>query len=209
MKLIQKFILGVFLLTSLYTVPLFAQTPLSTYEVHDVISGGTSEELWHTQADTNNPGVYITRRVMHLPSVVTTTEVSIVNRNWWLRRIQTKDAETFYEEFLASPPLLLEPGESSFGYIYVRDSKSGNLTETWPLFLSVELYRGAKKVTFTVYMSNNRIMEVSRFYVHENYFFPLIQEVKIYKPGVDPKTVPVVVNPGSYLDTYLRTKRIQ
>ncbi len=189
--------------------PTFAQLPPSTYEVHDVLSGQKTKESWYTQGNRNVPGVFITQKVVQITTLVASTETSIATPSWWTRKTQERHKNVYYEEFLADAPFSLSPGESTFGYVYVKDITTDNVTESWPLFVAVSDDQGAKKIIFTMYLPENKIMEVVRVYVGANYFFPIYHQVKMYKSGVNPATLSDVVNPSAVLDTYLVAKRLR
>ncbi len=182
-----------------------AQTASVMYEVENVLSGETFKERWTATRESGNPNILQTEKVTQVESPSTVQEKSMANPNWWIRVTRPQGEKEYYEEFLATPPFFLEPGETSFGYVNIRNASTNEITESWPLFVSVEKKNVMKMVLFTLFISNNRIMEVSRFYTGNMYTFPWVQQVKIYKPGIDPKTVPLVGVREHYFETFVVT----
>lgn len=185
----------------------YSQGVFGLYDVNDVLSDTKKAETWFVVRAKNSPNMYISKKILTLTQESISTEITDITYNRWSRKVQTSNKEIYYEEVLASLPYELEPGESSYGYINVINNTTHKIIEAWPLFLTVDEVQGSKRATFTAYLPNNRIMEVVQIFVDEGYFFPSIQETKIYKSGVIPSTIPTIANPGWFLDTYIIAKR--
>jgi hypothetical protein len=123
---------------------------------------------------------------------------------WWLRIIKAEGQNIYQEEFLSVSPNRVGVGGTSFGYMNIRDTNTDEIKESWPLFVRVRLVSGVwQEATFTFYISGNRRMEVVRLYSRESYFFPISQVVKIYKPGIDPESVPLAVKNSDYFEKFI------
>ena len=191
-----------------YTSSIAAQTRPSPYEVHNVLTDQKNVEHW-TVTSLKNTGVYITTKTLQSKPATTTLEKSTSTWSWWMREVRPYNEELYYEEFLREAPYQLAPGESTFGYMNVRDVQTGELRESWPLFLSVSLWKGVHKATFVLYISGNRIMEISRIYTPQNFFFPLVEDSKIFKPGISPRDVPTIGVLSYFFERYVVTSRAQ
>jgi hypothetical protein len=186
----------------------FAETIVSAYQVRDMISGRIYVEKFDLHFDPKYPEKLRTESVVTIDQVINTSETITATPFWWLRIIKADNENIRYHEFLSFPPDSLEPGETSFGYIYVKDSITNEIKESWPLFLSVTDIGGVwRKAVSVLYISNNRKMEITRLYSRNNYFFPVTQTIKIYKPGVDPLTIPQMGGDENY-EAYVVSRRI-
>lgn len=205
MMMLRIFLRTLCLLCLLNLVSVHAQTASLLYEVEDLLSGQKFKERWTVTQDSVDPDILQTAKVTQVQAPTTVREKSIESPYWWKRETRPERADEYYKEFLSTPPHLLNPGETTFGYVNLHEVKTDTIIESWPLFITVEMQNKLKKIIFTVYISNNRIMEVERFYTEDIYIFPLIQQVKIYKPGVDPKSVPLIGVRNHYFEAFVVT----
>lgn len=186
-------------------LPLQAREAKNPYEVHDVLTGKKFTEYWDVV--TESPGVRNTTKTSQVNTKIVTSEKSIGTPFWWLRETKTGDDKQYYEEFLSEPPYGMSPEATAHGYMNVRDMATGEISESWPMFVSVQLFQGVRKITFKLYISNNRITEVTRVYHPQNYFYPYVEEWKVYKPGIMPENVPLTGVRSYFFETYVITSR--
>ncbi len=205
---VRQFFLTFFILISCVAQLSFAQTFKQVYEIHDLMRDTKVKETWEIIRNEKYEGQYITLRTTHTDEQLSTIEHTLISNYWWKRKLKTNSETAYYEEFLAIPPTDLEIGDSTFGYVYVHDSRSEEVKESWPMFVSIESYKGALLSRTTLYISNDRVMVVTRVYTKKNYFTPFIHEIKIFKPGIDPKSVPSVGKREDYLETHIITSML-
>ncbi len=185
-----------------------AQTVVSEYRIRDELTGKVFQENIDLLYDPKYPGIITTKSVASSDPIVHTTEDIYATPYWWLRIIKAEGQNIYHEEFLSVSPNRVEVGGTSFGYMNVIDTATGKIKESWPLFVAVRAISGVWRVAiFTFFISENRRMEVTRLYSRESYFFPVSQTVKIYKPGIDPESVPLTVKNSDYFEKYLVSSR--
>lgn len=196
-----------FLLLTLFTTSLYAQGVAIPYEVTDIFRNKKFRETWITQITVNELDVLKVEKMLRSPFHISSKEESTSTHFWWQRKINTYGGGNNYEEFLARPPHSLRPGETTFGYVLVRKENENKILESWPVFVTVEQFRKLIKVIFTLNISSNRIMRISRYYSHGNYFVPWMEETRVYKEGVDPSSVSPLTFSDKNLETYILTTK--
>lgn len=200
----QRRIIRVVLLCIATTVlHVHAQSVSLLYEVQELIKGTVSEEKWTITRKNLSPAIFSTEKTTSGAKQPATTETSTATYSWWTKESHQTDEQIFQEEFLSDVPYHLSTGETGFGYIRTREVKTNKILESWPVFISVEKQTRFKKITFTSFISNNRIMTTSRIYVNDLYLFPLLSEIRVYKPGIDPLLVPTISKGSDYYETFI------
>ncbi len=209
MNVTQLFTKIFILLCFIAAVPISnAQTVVSEYQIRDELTGTVFQENIDLLYDPKYPGIITTKSIANSDPIVNTAEDIYATPYWWLRIIKAEGQDIYHEEFLSVPPNFIPAGGTSFGYMNVIDTATGKIKESWPLFVAVRAISGVWRVAiFTFFISENRRMEVTRLYSRESYFFPVSQTVKIYKPGIDPESVPLTVKNSDYFEKYLVSSR--
>jgi hypothetical protein len=200
--MITKLVAHVAFLALSVTTPIAnAQVMFAHYDVNDELSGIKRAEIW-LSTRTKKPDVYLSTKVLTSTKENIETETIDPSDYYWLRKVQLWDENTYHEEFLASPPNTVTPGETTYGFINHRDSTTHRIIGSWPLFLKVEELGVSRRAIFTTYLPNNVVKEVTRIFIEGGYFFPITEETKIYKPGVITSLVPKNIAPSRFLNVY-------
>lgn len=203
-KILVQIVLTVLSFTALSA---YSQITFGFYDVNDVLSGTKKTETWFTQQVKPSLGIYFSKKVAVATAKNIEVETVVTVNNYWLRKVQVVDEKIYHEEFLTTSPNMVTPTETTYGFINVRNSITGEIIEAWPLFLTIESVGRGRKATFTTYLPNNQMKEVIRTFIDEGYFFPSIEEIKIYKPGVIASLVPKDIEPFLFLEKYTIARR--
>jgi hypothetical protein len=197
------------ILTVLYFITLSAhsQGTFGFYDVSDMLSGAKETEMWTATQVHSPPSRFFSRRVQIKTQKNIAIAITDTVNGQWSRKERILNTEVYYEEFLASLPFELEPTQGSYGYINVRNVVNDEILEAWPLFLKIESAGRGRKATFTAHLPNSQIMEVTRIFLDEGYFFPSEVITKLYKPGVIVSLVPENIEPSLFLEKYIIAKR--
>lgn len=208
MRKAYVFLFRVLVAIALITNSVYAQEFKETYEVHNVLLNQKTKETWNISFARNNPWEIRTTRLIHISKFVVVQEKSTLSPYGW-SQVTTSDAEdVYYYESLAEAPYNLNPGESTYGFMYVKKKNTGIVIEAWPVFLTVEPIKGLLwKSVSTAYLPGNKIMKRMRIYTRENYITPIMQQIAIYKPNVDPQSVPISKRGDEYFEELLTFKR--
>ncbi len=200
---------ALFLSTLLCCTNAYAATNITTskttkrYTIQNVLSKEKFQEEWIVFTTASDPILVHMKKTTKTDTLLFTFVTTAVSPDWWKRVTKRHGFGEYYEEFLTVAPENIEPGMTGYGYLNTYDTKTEELTESSPILMSATLENKKKKVTLTFYISNFRVMEVTQYYTKREKRYPLLEDVKIYRPGIDPKTVPVVGNPQHYLETHL------
>jgi hypothetical protein len=173
------------------------------YTIQNVLSKEKFQEEWVVFTTDSDPILVHMKKTTKTDTLLLTFVTTTVSSEWWKRVTKRYGFGEYYEEFLTVAPENLEPGMTGYGYLNTYDAKTETLTESSPVLMSAALENKKKKVTLSFYISNFRLMEVTQYYTKSEKRYPLLEDIKIYRPGIDPKTVPVVGNPQHYLETHL------
>lgn len=166
-----------------------AQQFAETYEVENVLSGQKITESWDISK--NNQWKIRTTRSIQTTKLKTAEEDNSLESYGWSQTTTPEDQNLYYYEFLVDAPYNLSPGESTFGYIYVKEKGTNVVKESWPVFFTVEPFKDRLwKAISTIYLPGNKIKIQVRVYYPTMYHVPILQQIATYKPGVDPWSTP-------------------
>ncbi len=189
MKAFRVFLSSSILFVSVVHIHVHAQVFAETYEVENVLSGQKTTESWDISK--NKDWRIRTTRSIQTTKLKTAEEDNSLEAYGWSQTTTPENENQYYYEFLADAPYNLSPGESTFGYVYVKAKGTNEVKESWPLFFTVVPFKEKLwKAISTIYLPGNKIKVRIRVYYPTMYHIPILEQIATYKPGIDPWSTP-------------------